>query len=401
MTRPTLSIGCAVYNSNEKSLARSLDSVLSQTFKDFEVIVCDNSPDDKTRKLIEPYMQRDPRVRYYHNGVNLGAYPSFWRTFHIADGELFKWVADDDCLEPTYLQQCVDAMGADESIALCYTRSRIIHPDGSIKTEDTGDGIVAMQDHPAERFLAVLNHSWVALGFYGVFRASCLRRVHPVNDDCVRLADILLLAEISLMGRIEQIPRVLFTYTQKQKDWTDREKLNAAQYDACFAHQAHRGITFPNILFAHELMEAVRYSPLPLADKSRLYEIVPQLVAGRINGYWGQEVERAVKMVLTQRIFHNWGEAGREHAPGERWADVPGAYVFHAGDLLRRFEQVIAVWPQCPIPGLHSARAVLLALLNRAHEAQAALQVDLAKFPTFEPARKLMANLQSAAKQTA
>jgi glycosyltransferase involved in cell wall biosynthesis len=397
MIRPTLSIGCAVYNSNPKSLSRSLDSVLSQTFEDFEVIVCDNSPDDKTRKLIEPYVRRDRRVRYYHNGVNLGAVPSFWRTFHIANGELFKWVADDDHLEPTYLRQCVDAMQADPTLALCYTRSRIIHPDGSVKTEDTGDGIVAMQDNPAERFVAVLNFSWQALGFYGVFRTDCLRRVHPVNDDCVRLVDILLLAEVSLMGRVQQLPQALFTYTQKDKDWTDREKLNAAQYDACYPDNPQRGITFPNILFAHELMEAVRYSSLPLADKSRLYQVVPQLVASRINGYWGQEVERAVKLVLTQRVFHRWGEATRDHAAGERWSDVPGVYQFHAGELLRRFEQVIAIWPQCPIPGLHSARAVLLALLNRAHEAQAALQIDLARFPTFEPAHQLMANLQAAA----
>ena len=95
-TSPKVSLGCAVYNSDEPKLRASLESVLSQSCEDFELIICDNSPDDATGAICRDYVQRDGRVSYYRNDFNIGAYPNFWRTLHIARGTYFKWVADDD-----------------------------------------------------------------------------------------------------------------------------------------------------------------------------------------------------------------------------------------------------------------------------------------------------------------
>ena len=267
--KPRVSLGCAVYNSNEAALRRSLDSVLAQTFDDFELIICDNSPDDVTGGVCMEYVDRDARVSYYHNEVNIGAYPNFWRTFHIARGEYLKWVADDDVLDSTYLAKCVTIMDDDPTVALCYSQVTVIDEDGQAK-DDGGAKIEAMHDSPLERFLAVIEHSWNAQGFYGLMRADAARHLHPVSDECARLADMVLMAEIALYGKIQQIPEKLFTYTLHELDWTDRESLNATFYKMCFPTNPNRGITFPNCKFAYELLEAVRYSPLPLEAKAKL-----------------------------------------------------------------------------------------------------------------------------------
>ena len=395
MSKPAVSLGCAVYNSDEQALRRSLDSVLAQTFDDFELIICDNSPDDATGEVCGEYVDRDKRVSYYHNEVNIGAYPNFWRTFQIARGKYLKWVADDDILDPEYLTKCVAVLENDLSIALCYSRVTVIDVDGKAKDDD-GARIEVMHDSPLERFLGVLDHSWNAQGFYGLMRADVVRRLHPVSDECARLADLLLMAEVALYGKIYQIPEKLFTYTLHELDWTDRESLNATFYKMCFPTNPNRGITFPNCKFAYELLEAVRYSPLSLEDKAKLYSTAPLLIQRRISGFWTQEIRRAVWLVLNQRIFHDWGQPIEEVDSASQWQSIPGVYQFHAGELLRRFEEVLCVWPDFPEPGIHSARAVLLALLERAAEATAALQIELARHPDYEPAQRLLKNLQAA-----
>ena len=60
------------------------------------------------------------------------------------------------------------------------------------------------------------------------------------------------------------------------------------------------------------------------------------------------------------------------------------------------FEEVTAVWPGYPEPGLRSARAILLALLNRLPEAHAALQIELNCFPDFAPAQSMLERLEAA-----
>ena len=394
MSKPTVSLGCAVYNSDEHALRRSLDSVLAQTFEDFELIICDNSLDDVTGAICLEYVDRDKRVSYYHNEVNIGAYPNFWRTFQIARGKYLKWVADDDILDPEYLAKCAAVLDNDSSIALCYSRVTVIDVDGKAKDDD-GARIEVMHDSPLERFLGVLDHSWNAQGFYGLMRADVVRRTHPVSDECARLADMLLMAEVALYGKIYQIPEKLFTYTLHELDWTDRESLNATFYKMCFPTNPNRGITFPNCKFAYELLEAVRYSPLSLEDKAKLYSTVPLLIQRRISGFWTQEIRRAVWLVLNQRIFHDWGQPIEDVDSASQWQSIPGVYQFHAGELLRRFEEVLCVWPDFPEPGIHSSRAVLLALLQRVGEATAALQIELARHPDYEPAQQLLKNLQA------
>lgn len=399
MSEPQLSIGCPIYNSDEARLRRSLDSVLAQTFEDFEVIICDNSPDGPTRDICMGYAERDPRVQYFDNAFNYGASVNFWRVLHIARGRYFKWVADDDQLDASYFRRCIEVLENDPAIALCYSRIKSVTPEGEAQ-DDAGGRIEAMQESAAQRFVSVLERSWRAHGFYGIFRKEHLMRIHPVSDECIRLADIMMLAEISLYGKIFQIPEELFTYTQHVKEWDDREKLNARHYDACFPNAQQRGITFPNVKFAYELMQAVRYSDLSLDEKAKLYAAVPQLIHDRINGFWGQEIRRAVTLVLNQRIFHEWGVPAHEPvADAVKFERIPPVYHFHAAELLRRFEEVMQVWPGYPQPGLYSARAVLLALLDRLPEAMNALHIELAKFPTFEPAKQLLKNLETATRQ--
>src|SRR3989442_1823225 len=70
--RPRVSVGMPVYN-GERYLAEAVDSLLAQTYEDFELIICDNASTDRTGEIARSYAARDTRVRYARNEKNLGA----------------------------------------------------------------------------------------------------------------------------------------------------------------------------------------------------------------------------------------------------------------------------------------------------------------------------------------
>ena len=84
---PKVSIGMPVYN-GEKFIRRALDSLLDQTFADFEVIISDNASMDKTREICLEYAVKDERIRYYRNDVNIEPISNFNRVLHSASGQL-------------------------------------------------------------------------------------------------------------------------------------------------------------------------------------------------------------------------------------------------------------------------------------------------------------------------
>src|SRR5256885_11135647 len=88
--------------------AEAVDSLLAQTFEDFELIVCDNASTDRTGDIARSYAAKDRRVRYACNEQNLGANRNFRRTFELSSGEYFRWTSADDLTDAETLPRSVD-----------------------------------------------------------------------------------------------------------------------------------------------------------------------------------------------------------------------------------------------------------------------------------------------------
>src|SRR3954470_23138397 len=106
---PRVTIGLPVYN-GARYLAEAIESVLAQTFTDFELVISDNASTDATAAIALQYAARDPRVRYSRNRENIGSARNFGRAFELATGEFFKWMASDDLISPEFLENCVAAL---------------------------------------------------------------------------------------------------------------------------------------------------------------------------------------------------------------------------------------------------------------------------------------------------
>jgi GT2 family glycosyltransferase len=75
-TRPEVSIGLPVYNS-ERYLAGAIASILDQTYRNFELIICDNASTDATPAICRGFAANEERIRYYRQPHNLGAAANF------------------------------------------------------------------------------------------------------------------------------------------------------------------------------------------------------------------------------------------------------------------------------------------------------------------------------------
>src|ERR1700726_2570792 len=96
-----VSLGLPVYN-GERFVKHAIQSVLDQTFSDFELIISDNASTDSTPDTCEEFARKDPRVPYIRQEINIGAKANFNRVFEYSRGEYFKWVAADDVCGPRY-----------------------------------------------------------------------------------------------------------------------------------------------------------------------------------------------------------------------------------------------------------------------------------------------------------
>jgi glycosyltransferase involved in cell wall biosynthesis len=210
--RPRVSIGMPVYN-GERFLRDALDSILSQTFENFEVIISDNASTDGTQEVCQAYMAQDRRIHYFRNETNLGASRNYNRVFELSSGEYFKWVAHDDVCAPDFLLRCVEVLDQDASVVLCYPRARHIDEHGKFMQDYDAKrnplpDMSTDSPKPQERFhdLILVNH-W-CFQIFGVMRASTLRITPLIGNYAA--SDRILLARIGLLGRFYEIPEYLF-----------------------------------------------------------------------------------------------------------------------------------------------------------------------------------------------
>ncbi len=101
---PKVSIGLPVYN-GEDLLPETLDSILAQTFDDFEVVISDNASTDGTPEICRAYSRSDERIRFERANSGISIPNNFKRAFRLSRGRYFKWHAHDDVLDPEFLTQ--------------------------------------------------------------------------------------------------------------------------------------------------------------------------------------------------------------------------------------------------------------------------------------------------------
>ena len=131
---PRLSIGLPVYN-GEKFIKESIDSLINQTFQNFEIIISDNSSTDATEQICKDYVTHDKRIKYYRQFENKGAPANFLKVLGLANGHFFMWAAADDKFENNHLENLIQALESDNKASVAMSSAKIIDDTGCITSQ--------------------------------------------------------------------------------------------------------------------------------------------------------------------------------------------------------------------------------------------------------------------------
>lgn len=224
----SVSVGVPVRN-GARFLAETLDSLLAQSYADFELLVSDNASTDETPEIGRAYAARDPRVRYLRSDVDLGLAGNYNRLFQEAQGKYFKWAAADDLHEPDYLKRCVEVLERDPSVVLAYGKSRFIDENGK-PVEETDPGFDLQDEAARERLRYVIRSKRWVNAIFGLIRSEGLAKTPLLPK--YPSGDYIILGELALVGKFVEVPEVLFL--RRLHPGASSQNLNDANWLAHF-----------------------------------------------------------------------------------------------------------------------------------------------------------------------
>lgn len=278
---PRLTIGLPVYN-GENYLAEAIESLLGQTYENFELIISDNASTDSTADICEAYRKQDCRIRYFRQQRNIGLSPNHNFTAAKARGELFKWASHDDLYGRDLLKLCVEALDKYPDVVLAHSWTARIDGTGNLVRAERYPLKTSSFSVP-ERFRSTLfGNGGDDDG--GVIRMDVLRRIAPYGS--YYHADRTAISELALHGRFYQVPQWLFFRRdhEERAEWkfTDARSwcsnLDPQRADA-FRHPLVR--LYLEYVWAY--VEAIHRAPLGDADRRACYLIILDWVISRIR----------------------------------------------------------------------------------------------------------------------
>jgi len=256
-----------VYN-GERFVAQALDSLVSQSFADLEIVVSDNASTDGTGAICAEYARRDGRIRYVRSARNLGLARNFERVVTLSTGHYFKLANADDLCSPDLVAQCVEVLDRRPEVVLCYGKTTLI--DGEGRTlRPYEDRLSLVSTSVTERFRQVLDQVGLVNVLQGVMRLEVLRRTALIESYLG--ADMVLVVELALHGQFHELPDRLFRRRIHDEAFSTR------------AHEDQQTLWEPQVRRRMELylwrhyvgyLRAIARARLPATTRLRLAAVV-------------------------------------------------------------------------------------------------------------------------------
>ena len=308
---PRVSIGLPVYNGDDH-LAEAIESVLSQTYQDFELIVCDNASTDRTEEICRKYAAQDPRIRYHRNPENIGATGNFRRTFELASAEFFNWLSHDDLLGPKYLESCLALFDrSPSSVVLCFSpQIRLTYEGEPWRDKDRASWYEANPPYDEVSFerLMLVPDRRIPPMLFGLARRQALAQTALLRP--LVYADLMLIPELRLLGEFREIGEPLFfrrshRISEDGKDSRARSVPDELKFYDPKSKSRARTELDAQVLLLRERLRAVNRTGLPTLRKLRYLAAV----------IFGHAVIRGLtpftmaRLRLNNRVRRTWESA--------------------------------------------------------------------------------------------
>lgn len=218
---PKISVLFPTYNTKEEHLREAMESVLNQTFSDFEFIVLDDcSPDANVEKVVKSYT--DPRIRFYRNERNLGISQTRNKLIDLASGEYLAVMDHDDVSLPERFEKEAAYLDAYPDVGVVSCKAEKF-PHG---------GLTRNPENDKEIKLAMMRSC-------AITHSACMIRKSVLADNNIRYEeeyspseDYALYIRLMPKTKFHNLPEVLFRYRWHADNTShkQRDKMRAATF---------------------------------------------------------------------------------------------------------------------------------------------------------------------------
>lgn len=153
---PKISVLIPAYN-YARYLPEAIDSVLAQSYQDFELIIVDNCSTDNTIEVLEKYVLKDSRVKIHVNKTNIGMYRNYNQALLLANGDYIKFLNADDTFHPNLLEEFMKAFQSNPSVSLVTSHRKLFGNSNDV-LKSNFKGLVKAEDALIE---AIRGGNWI------------------------------------------------------------------------------------------------------------------------------------------------------------------------------------------------------------------------------------------------
>ena len=199
-----ISIVLPVYN-GERFLRASIDSVISQTYQNWELLVVDDCSTDSTAAIVREYVQQDSRIKYFKNEVNLRLPRNLNRGFSLAQGNYLTWTSDDNVFRPTALEKMYNALKTDPEAQFAYASCDI--------TDEEDNVIEYMMLYPGIEKRAVGQNP---VGACFLYTRKVYETIGEYDPDALYVEDFDYWQRIFMRFKVVPIYEILYSYRSQK-----------------------------------------------------------------------------------------------------------------------------------------------------------------------------------------
>ena len=263
MSIPKVSVVLPVYN-GENYIRVAVDSVLAQTFTDFELIIIDNASTDATYRICESYAKQDVRIRYSRNSKNVGGARNHLLGFQKSHAKYVKFLGHDDAWEPTLLEKSVEILDQYSEIVGVYPKSRFMDGDGSF-IGDFESKVDFRSLRARDRLRAAVWGRHGSDPTFALTRSAALAKTKLL--EAFVDSDRVLLARLALQGPLYEIPEYLFYRRLHAARYGSQANQPSVQL-AWFDPTKVRKLVMPAVRLYFEYIRAAAEAELRLVEKA-------------------------------------------------------------------------------------------------------------------------------------
>lgn len=217
-----VSIALATYN-GAKYLSEQIESILNQSFSNFELIACDDCSSDCTREILGDYAKKDPRIKFFQNNINLGFKKNFEHIISLCQGDYIAFCDQDDIWTNNHLETLLNNIGPHDCIG---ANAEFIDSRGNL-LGITMKKFMPIHVNPTND-IDVFKHEVygnIIQGSASLVRKSLIEKCSPIPDN-VEYHDYWYAMNACLNKGCVYIDNVILKYRRHENNVTTYSKFN-------------------------------------------------------------------------------------------------------------------------------------------------------------------------------